>query len=200
MNRATSVDAYISAATNWQKELKLLRKVLLSTDLAEDVKWGAPCYTLDGKNVVGIGAFKSYFGLWFYQGVLLKDKEKVLVNAQEGKTKALRQWRMTSEKDIKPEAIRRYVREAIRLVQDGREITADRNMPLVIPPELAKELHKDNLAGSSFKKLRPGLQREYADYIADAKRDETKRRRLVKILPIIDAGIGLNDKYRKKDS
>ncbi len=92
MQRAKSVDAYINQSAQWHDELKLLRRILRWTSLKEEIKWGAPCYTHNGKNVVGVGAFKSYFGLWFHQGALLKDDNNVLINAQEGKTKALRQW------------------------------------------------------------------------------------------------------------
>jgi len=113
MQRAESVDDYIENAEHWRPELERLREVLTSTELEETVKWGGPCYTLDGKNIVGMGAFKSYVGLWFHQGALLSDPEGMLVNASEGKTKALRQWRFTSGKDIKPRLIKKYVNEAI---------------------------------------------------------------------------------------
>ncbi|MCZ6643031.1 MAG: DUF1801 domain-containing protein [Gammaproteobacteria bacterium] len=56
------------------------RKILPNTGLEETTKWGGPCYTFDGKNVVGLGSFKSYFGLWFFHGVLLKDDRRVLIN------------------------------------------------------------------------------------------------------------------------
>ena len=196
MKRAGSVDEYISDASNWQGELERLREILRSTELEEDVKWGAPCYTCDGKNVVGMAGFKSYFGLWFHQGALLKDDKHVLMNAQEGRTKALRQWRMQSGKDIKPAIIKSYVREAIKLVQEGKQIAAARKKPVVIPAELKNALRTNKAAGQRFKSLRLGLQREYSDYIADAKRDETKQKRIEKILPMIRSGAGLHDKYR----
>jgi len=197
MRRSKSVDDYIANASAWQEELVRLRAVLNATPLTEEVKWGAPCYTHKGKNIVGIGAFKSYFGLWFYQGALLKDDKSVLINAQEGKTKALRQWRMASGKDIKPAIIKRYVKEAMSLVDQGREIKADRAAPLEIPVELQKALRREKDATAAFAELRLGLQREYADYVASAKRDDTKRKRIARILPMIEAGIGLNDKYRR---
>ena len=118
------------------------------------------------RNVVGIGGFKSYFGLWFHQGALLKDKKKFLINAQEGKTKALRQWRMHSSKDIKPTVIRSYVTEAIALAREGREIKADRNKPVDVPAELARGLRTVKSATAAFRELRPGQQREYAEYVA----------------------------------
>jgi uncharacterized protein YdeI (YjbR/CyaY-like superfamily) len=196
MLRHRSVDAYIDSAEHWQLELKELRRLLLSTGLSETVKWGGPCYMSKDRNVVGLGAFKTYFGLWFYQGALLKDKEKVLVNAQEGRTRWQRQWRMTSAKDIRPAQVKRYVREAIRVAKSGRGIKSDRVRPIVIPQELKSALGSSRKAGSSFAKLRPGVQREYAEYVLSAKREETRQRRIQKILPMIAAGSGLNDKYR----
>lgn len=196
MLRHKSVDAYIDAAEHWQMELKALRRLLLSTGLSETVKWGAPCYTFKDRNIVGLAAFKSYFGLWFFQGALLRDTDKVLVNAQSGRTRAQRQWRMTSAKEIRPALIKRYIKEAVAIASSGREIKADRSKPLVIPEELQSALGSSRKAGSSFAKLRPGLQREYADYVSSAKRAETRQRRIEKILPLIASGSGLNDKYR----
>lgn len=197
MRRASSVDDYISNAACWQEELVRLRDILRSTPLTEEVKWGGPCYTWNGKNVVGLGAFKSYFGLWFHQGVLLKDDNNVLINAQKGKTRALRQWRMTSATEIKPAVIGRYIKEAISHVDAGREIKANRAAPLEVPAMLQGAMRRSKGATAAFRALRPGLQREYAEYIASAKRDETKRNRIARILPMIAAGIGLNDKYRR---
>ena len=197
MRRASSVDDFIADAEFWQAELVKLRDILRSTSLTEEVKWGAPCYTSNGKNVVGIGGFKSYFGLWFFQGALLNDDNGVLVNAQEGKTKALRQWRMTSAKDIKPTIIKRYVKEAVALIEEGKAIKAATGMPVEVPDKLKKALRRNKGATAAFRRLRPGQQREFADYVSAAKRDDTKDSRTAKILPLIVAGIGLNDKYRR---
>jgi len=131
-----------------------------------------------------------------YQGALLADEDGVLINAQEGKTKALRQWRFDSMKDIKVRKIKAYIKEAIELQEEGKEIKADRSQPVVVPPELKKALAANKKAQAAFKALTKGRQREYTTYIADAKRDETKAKRLEKILPMIEEGIGMNDKYR----
>jgi uncharacterized protein YdeI (YjbR/CyaY-like superfamily) len=196
MKRYKTVDAYVEGAGQWQAELTRLRHILVSTKLSEDVKWGAPCYTYKGKNIVGLSGFKPYFGLWFHQGALLEDESKVLVNAQEGVTKALRQWRMSSAMDIKPALIKRYVNQAISLVDAGKQIGPAKKRPVIIPDELKSALRKNKVAEKKFGDLTPGRQREYADYIAAAKRAETKQSRLEKIMPMIRKGIGLNDKYR----
>lgn len=196
MKRFSSVDEYIKNAEQWRDELVTLREILRATELEEEVKWGAPCYTFNGANVVGLSSFKSYFGLWFHQGALLKDDKKLLVNAQEGTTRALRQWRMYAPRDIKPRIIKAYVREAIQLAREGRKIAPRRRKSLTIPPDLKTALAKNTKAGKSFAALRPGLQREFADYISNAKKSETKQRRLEKIMPMIAAGRSLNEKYR----
>jgi uncharacterized protein YdeI (YjbR/CyaY-like superfamily) len=196
MKRCKTVDEFIAGTKNWQDELVQLREILHTTGLEETVKWGAPAYTHKGKNIVGIGSFKSYFGLWFFQGALLSDKKKVLINAQEGRTKALRQWRMSSSKDISSRTIKAYVKEAVSIAESGQEIKPDRSKPVVVPVELKTALVANKKAGAEFKNMTPGKRREYADYISAAKRPETKQKRLEKILPMLKNGIGLNDKYR----
>ncbi|MDA1018417.1 MAG: YdeI/OmpD-associated family protein [Planctomycetota bacterium] len=196
MQNYKTVEEYLDGHEEWRAELEFLRDLLNSTELQKTVKWGGPCYTIDGKNVVGLGAFKSYAGLWFFQGALLADKQNVLVNAQEGRTKALRQWRFESIDDIKVRTVKAYVKDAIELQKQGMEIKPDRKKPVVIPPELAAALKQNASAKASFGKLTKGKQREYADYISEAKRDATKQSRLEKILPMIVDGRGLNDKYR----
>ncbi|NNF61220.1 MAG: hypothetical protein HKO55_06000 [Gammaproteobacteria bacterium] len=197
MQRGKTVDDYIQSASRGQEELIRLRKILLDAGLDETIKWGGPCYMHAGKNVVGLGAFKSYVGLWFFQGALLRDRSRVLVNAQSGKTRAMRQWRFKSANEIKVRLISAYLKEAMELAATGKEIRAERGKPVVLPPELKRTLARSRTAREAFDLLTPGRQREYADYIADAKKAETKTRRLKKILPMIVAGKGLNDKYKK---
>lgn len=196
MKRYKTVEAYISGVDSWNEELILLREILHTTPLDECVKWGAPCYTHQNKNIVGLGAFKSYFGLWFFQGALLEDRHRVLINAQEGRTKSLRQWRFTSKQEIKPRIIKAYVKEAIRKLDQGMEIKPDRQKRLQIPPELQQALAENRQLERAFADMSRGRQREFAEYIASAKRADTKTKRLSKILPMISEGIGLNDKYR----
>lgn len=192
-----SADEFFQRTEIWREELARLRQTLKATGLTEEVKWGMPCYTLTGVNVVAIGAFKSYFGLWFFEGASLKDPKKLLVNAQEGRTKAMRQWRMTSVREIDSKTIRAYVAEAKDLAAAGK--TAPKSPPArrKAPAELEAVLKRDPLAKKAFAALTPGRRRDYADYVASAKLDATKQKRIARIMPLIRAGVGLNDKYRK---
>jgi len=189
------VNQYINKHTNFSEEILLLRKIILSTNLVETVKWGMPTYTLDGKNVIGIGAFKAHYGLWFFKGALLKDKNKVLVNAQEGKTAVMRQWRFEQDSVINEKRIEAYINEAIEIEKKGVKITVKKK-PLIIPQELKNVFNENKKLASTFEAMPPGKRREFADYIASAKREETKIKRLEKIIPMIEMKIGLNDKYK----
>lgn len=196
MQGSKTVDDYIKSKPEWQAELVKLRDILNATGLEETIKWGAPCYTDGGKNIVGMAAFTAYFGLWFFQGALLSDPEGVLMNAQEGKTKAQRQWRFESARDIKVRTIMAYVAEAIELNRRGKEIKPDRAKPVTIPAELKAVFKSDAKLKTAFDAMSKGCRREYAEYVGEAKREETRRRRVGKIVPMILGGGGLNDRYR----
>jgi len=198
--KTTKTADEILSALNFSSELKTLRKIILSTGLEETIKWGGPVYTYEGKNVVGIAGFKEHFGLWFFQGGLLADKHEKLMNAQEGKTKAMRQWQMTSKADIDKPLLLTYLNEAIENEKKGIRIVADkpiRKAPL-LPVELKTALAASLKLKTAFEKLTPGKQKDYAEYIASAKQAETKVTRIQKIKPMILAGVGLNDKYLKR--
>ncbi|WP_134087795.1 YdeI family protein [Olivibacter sp. XZL3] len=191
-----TADAFYQAQQRWREELKLLRDLIMSTGLKEEVKWGGPVYTYQGKNLVGLAGFKSYFGIWFYQGVFLKDKYKLLINAQDGATKALRQMRFTNVDQADLNIIRAYILEAIDNQEKGLEMKADRSKPIIIPKELMDVLESDATLKARFTRLNKTQQREFTEYIATAKQEKTKQSRLEKIIPLISDGIGLNDKYR----
>jgi uncharacterized protein YdeI (YjbR/CyaY-like superfamily) len=186
----------IADMKGWVDEMMLLREIAIGCGLEETIKWGGPVYTWEGKNILGLSSFKSYAGLWFYQGAFLNDPNNVLINAQEGLTKGLRQWRFASKKDIKPALIKKYILEAIRNAKDGKEIKPQKKAALPMPKEFASAFQKIKTLKASFAKLTPGKQREYIEYVAEAKGEDTRVRRVQKIVPMIENGIGLHDRYK----
>ncbi len=196
MKSYKTVDEYILTVQNGKEILIVLRELIKKTELLETIKWGAPVYTINGKNVIGMASFKSYVGLWFFQGTLLKDKAKVLINAQEDKTKALRQWRFNALGEIDDRLILEYLNEAIENQKQNKEIKANRKKEIIIPDELKEAFKNDSILKTQFNNFTPGRQREFADYVSEAKRAETRQSRLQKVIPLIINGIGLNDKYR----
>ncbi|MDH3708624.1 MAG: YdeI/OmpD-associated family protein [Cyclobacteriaceae bacterium] len=198
MEYLKQVDEYITKKLQWSEVLQLLREVIASTELQESVKWGYPVYTLDGKNVVGLSAFKGYAGIWFFQGAQLNDRLKVLINAQEGKTKALRQWRFKSLDEVSAKVVKVYVEEAIANQKSGNVIkaSAPRKKPLVIPLEILEAFQHDKHLQARFEEFNLTRKRELTEYITEAKRPETKVRRLQKVVELIRENRGLYDKYK----
>lgn len=196
MTDSEKVDVFIEKQTQWKEKLQQLRAIIVKTELKEEVKWGKPTYTLNGKLVLAMADFKNHMALWFHQGVYLKDQHKKLVNAQEGVTKALRQWRIEIDDEIDSKIVQEYVEEAIANSKTGKEPKPSPKKDVIIPPLLKQAFKNDNSLKDHFKKLTPGRQREYADYIAEAKRVTTQENRLEKCIPMIEKGIGLHDKYK----
>lgn len=180
----------------WTEELELVASIINKLPLEKTIKWGAEVFTYNGKNVVSYGGFKNYFTVWFYNGVFMEDKYKVLVNAQEGKTKSLRQWRFTSISEIDEKKITEYINEAIEIEKKGLKIAPEKFVAIPVSELLESEFKNDKALKTAFEKLTPGKQKEYNIYINEAKQEVTKLKRIEKITPMILQGIGLNDKYK----
>ncbi len=195
MEKTKTVDQYLQKVKNWQLELIQLRKIVLKSGLEEGVKWGGPIYMQGGKNIVGIGSFKSYFGLWFFQGALLSDKANVLINAQEGTTKAQRQWRFNSLEEVDETLILTYIKEAVQHSMEGK-VVKHKTKPLIIPDELENVFKINPALKERFDQFSLTDKRDFTEYISVAKRQETKQTRLLKVIGMIEANVGLNDKYK----
>ena len=196
MTDTQKVTAYVQKHTQWTAQLEQLRSLFQQTELKEEVKWGSPTYTLNGKLVAGMAAFKNHYAIWFHQGVFLKDIKMKLINAQEGTTRALRQWRFEKDDIIENDLVLSYLQESIENSMAGKEIKPQRKKGVEIPPFLSNAFQSNSEFKNAFEQLTPGKQREYAEYIGTAKQEKTKQTRLEKITPMVIAQQGLHDKYK----
>src|SRR6201984_2841491 len=174
----------------WQAEITELQRILSRFDLREECKWGKPCYTMDGKNVVIIQGFKEYCALGFFQGALLKDPKKLLV--QLGQVQAGRVMKFTSAREITAKAatIKAYLREAVAAAKAGLKVeTKPRELPA--PDELKEKFRKDPRFKRAFEALTPGRQRGYLFHFTGAKQSATRAARIEKAMPAIFEGRGL---------
>lgn len=179
----------------WEEELLLLKSIIDKTELTETTKWGGPVYVYEKKNVIGLGGFKDYFAIWFFNGVFLKDEKKKLINAQENLTKSLRQWRFTSKEKINEKEVLKYIFEAIQNEKLGKVIKPSKK-EAIISELLEKEMAQNPALKEAFQKFSPYKQYEFLEYIETAKQEKTKLSRIQKVIPIILANVGLNDKYK----
>jgi uncharacterized protein YdeI (YjbR/CyaY-like superfamily) len=183
-------DVEMAYRERWQTEIVKLQAILSEFDLREESKWGKPCYMLDGKNVVIIQGFKAYCALGFFQGALLKDPKKLLV--QLGQVRAARVMKFTSAKEIETKAatIKAYMREAMVAASAGLKVeTKPREFP--VPEELRAKFRSDPRFKRAFEALTPGRQRGYLFHFAGAKQSTTRIARIEKAMPAIFDGRGL---------
>lgn len=190
------VDEYIAKkAQDWQAPiLQTLRKSIIECGLKEEIKWGGPAYTHHG-NVVGIGAFKKHIALWFFEGATLKDASKVLMNAQEGKTTAMRQWRIEEGDNLDLGLVKEYVSEAALNMEKGIK-TPKKKIEVVVPELLQNALDAEPEVKKIFDSMAPSHRREYSEHISSAKQEATQLRRLEKSMALLREGKGLHDKYK----
>ncbi len=174
----------------WKAEIAHMRRVLAGLAMNEECKWGKPTYTVDGKNIVIMQGFKEYFALGFFQGALLKDPKKVLV--QLGQVHAGRVMKFTSVKDIMAKAatIKAYVREAIALEKAGLRMEPKKISDFPLPEELTQRFRRDPRFKRAFEALTPGRQRSYLYHFATAKQSATRLKRIEKAMPAIFEGRG----------
>ncbi len=197
MKKHKSVSAYVQSFPEWEDKLRTFQQIILKNpDVEETLKWNIPVYTVNGKNIVGFSAFKTHTGLWFYHGALLTDEANVLVNAQEGKTQAMRHWKFSASDTIPEDLVKKYIDEAVQNQKEGKTVTFKKKEAVEIPEELTALFTSDSIVQEAFQKLTNYKQKEYIEHIATAKRAATKQSRLEKIIPMILEGKGLNDKYR----
>jgi uncharacterized protein YdeI (YjbR/CyaY-like superfamily) len=188
------VDAFINRAKKWREEFERLRKILLACHLAEELKWGVPCYTYQDANVVLMHGFKEYCALLFFKGALLKDKDGILIRQTEN-VQAARQIRFTSVKEITgmEPAVKRYVKEAIVAEKAGLKVNFKKTTEFKIPKEFQHKLNKVPALKTAFKALTPGRQREYLIYLSAPKLSRTREARVEKCHQKILDGKGLRD-------
>lgn len=189
------VDAFLGKEKKWQDEMVTLREILLGTELTEELKWGKPCYTFQGSNVVIVHGFKEYCALLFCKGALLKDPKGILVQQTEN-VQAARQIRFTNLAEIlKMKAtLKTYIREAIEVEKAGLEVTYKKTSEFAVPEEFQKKLNEVSKLKQAFTSLTPGRQRGYLLHFAGAKQAKTREARIAKWMPHILQGKGLDDK------
>jgi uncharacterized protein YdeI (YjbR/CyaY-like superfamily) len=188
------VDAFLSKAKKWQKEMEQMRTILLDCGLTELLKWGKPCYSFRENNIAIIQPFKESCALMFFKGVLLKDPEDILEKPGENSRVARRVAFTNVEEITKIEpTLKAYIKEAIEVEKAGLEVDLEeRQEP--IPNELLDKFNENPDLKSAFEELTAGRQRGYILYFSDAKQSKTRKGRVEKYIPKILDGKGIHDR------
>ena len=188
------VDDYIIKASKWQEEIKKLRTIVLDCQLTEELKWGVPCYTSHGNNIVLIHVFKEYCALLFFKGALLKDVNNILIQ-QTVNVQASRQIRFSNINEINlvEKTLKEYINEAIEVEKAGLKVELKKTIEYSIPTEFQNKLNESPELETAFNALTPGRQRAYILYFSAPKQSKTRETRIEKYIKQILNGKGLND-------
>ena len=190
------VDAFLADKEEaaWRDAFTKLRSIALTCPVTEELKWGKPCYGVNGRNIVLMHGFKEYCALLFTQGALLRDPQGLLVQ-QTKNVQAARQLRFTHAKEVTALAatIKAYILEAIELEKAGVKVEYKQTEDFEIAPEFQARLDNTPSLKAAFEALTPGRQRGYLLYFAGAKQPATRAARVEKYVRAIYAGRGLQD-------
>jgi uncharacterized protein YdeI (YjbR/CyaY-like superfamily) len=190
------VDAYLRKAERWQPEIEKLREIILDCGLTEELKWKIPCYTLRGKNIVGIHGLKESCALAFFKGALLSDPKGILAKA--GENSQVGRWikftHVGQIAQLEP-VLKTYIGEAMEVENAGLKVRLKTIEEHKVPTELQARFDKQPALKKAFRALTPGRQRGYLLYFAAAKQSATRVSRIEKYIPRILEGKGMTDDY-----
>ena len=188
------VDTFLLNVKKWREELTILRSIVMDSGLAEELKWGAPCYVHEQANVIIIQGFKDYFALLFFKGALMKDPQDLLRKPGEN-TQSGRQIRMTSMDEMlgQEEVLRAYIQNAIAVEKAGEKVIVKKTEEYAVPLELEESFAENSDLQHAFYGLTPGRQRAYLLHFAEAKQSATRKARIEKYTPRILKGKGILD-------
>lgn len=197
--RSPRVDAYSREAPEFaQLILEKLRTIFhkASPEISENIKWGVPSFEYKGI-VAGMAAFKNHVGFGFMKSPLMKDPHGIL---RDNACASIMHLNVRSLSELPTQQVLLpYIKQALELNEAGA--TVPRKEPSrkerTLPPALLKELKKNKQAFKIFDEFSPGKRRDYIEWISDAKREETRDRRITTAVEWIAEGKSRNWKYEK---
>lgn len=188
------VDAYFARAKTWREEMQALRAILLATPLTEELKWGKPCYTIEGHNILVLAPFKEYCALLMVKGALMKDPKGILLQPTEN-SQAGRQIRFSSLQQIskRKAALKGYIADAIAVEKSGAKVAMKTVAEYPVPEEFQARLDGLPALRDAFEALTPGRRKGYLLHFSGAKQSVTRAARVEKCIPRILEGKGIDD-------
>jgi uncharacterized protein YdeI (YjbR/CyaY-like superfamily) len=196
-NRTKAFDAYIKSKPEWaQPILTRIRETVHEAcpTVEEEMKWSAPTFTYNGI-MCGMAAFKNHCAFHFWKGELFLGKK---MGGTDGAAAQL--GKLTSVKDLPPKkVIKDYVKKAMALNEQG--VTVKRPVKpkkvLAMPDDFMATIRKNKKALAAYDKFSPSHQREYIEWITDAKGDATRERRMAQAVEWMAEGKPRNWKYMR---
>lgn len=189
------IDAYIERQAEFAKPiLRHLRETIHAAcpKCEETLKWSSPTFMYRGEMLASMAAFKAHatFGFWKGSLVVGESGEQMSAMGQFG--------RLTALEDLpRREVLQDLVRKAMRLTEEGVKPARNKHpkAPLIVPQDLRAAIDALPAAAATFDAFPPSCQREYVEWVTEAKRDETRVKRLAQTVEWLAEGKRRNWKY-----
>lgn len=200
--RTAAIDAYIAKQPDYARPiLEKIREAFHAgcPDIEEKIKWGHASFEYKGM-LGGMAAFKQHVAFGFWKARLMEDYDKI---SQRGAKSSFMGGRFESLADLPAKKVLvAYVKEAKRLNDEGIKeplrAKPKRPVKVVVPAELTAALKKSAKARATFEGFSPSHRKEYVEWITEAKRDETREKRLVTTIQWLEEGKHRMWKYERK--
>jgi len=192
------IDAYIAKSADFARPLLAQVRQLVHAacpEVEETLKWGMPSFTWRGKILCGMAAFKQHMTLWFWQG-------RAIVGDDKGDEAMGQFGRITKKSDLPGKReLAGYVKQAMARVEAGALLPPKKKpapkAALPVPDDLTAALRKNAKARATFEGFAPGYRRDYIEWIVEAKREDTRQRRVAQTVEWLAEGKTRNWKYMK---
>lgn len=194
------VDAYIERAAPFAQEILRYWRATVHAhcpEVVETIKWGFPNFTYRDRILTGMAAFKAHCSIGFWHGA-------AAVGAAHAKDGAMGDLgRVASLQDLPAPAEQQAIlQRAMRLIEDGVKArpakAAAPRPPLAAPDDLGAALQANAAARATFEAFPPSQQREYIEWIVEAKQAATREKRLAQAIAWMAEGKRRNWKYERR--
>jgi uncharacterized protein YdeI (YjbR/CyaY-like superfamily) len=197
------IDQYIAKSADFAKPIMTHMRDLIHKacpDVEEKIKWGMPSFEYKGP-MCGFAAFKQHASFGFWKAAIMKDKDILLNDETRGSMGHL--GKITSLKDLpNDKTLTRWIKEAMKLNEDGIKVPKSKpkhpKKELTAPGYMIKEINRDKAAKQMWANFSPSHKREYIEWITEAKSEETREKRMVKMMEWLNEGKSRNWKYQTK--
>jgi hypothetical protein len=194
------INLYIAEQDEWKRRVLVrLRQLIHQADpnIVENWRWDMPHFD-HGGIMIGMRAFKEFVSVWFHKGALIKDPKKLFEPVGKDEEKGMRAYKIHEGEAINEAAFTDLVKKAIAVNAKGTKLTEARGprKALVVPEELESVLRKDPTAWANWESFSYSHKKEYAEWVADAQKEETRKRRIAQALEMIREGKGHTEPYK----
>lgn len=192
--RDPRIDAYIAKSADFAKPILAHIRDIVHTacpDVEETYKWSSPTFMYGGSILCGMAAFKEHCHFHFWKGALILDENGASV------TDSTRSLKKVSDVPSKRQ-LTSFIKQAMKLNEEGVSVAKTRakaKPALAVPDDLTSALKKNKKAAATFAEFSPSHRREYIEWITEAKREETREKRIAQAVEWMSEGKARNWKY-----